>query len=933
MRGSIAHDWSPAMRTCAASLMRPQSGWLQWPGDPTPDQEADLRPSMAILLGAALSACRAEPPTVAPSPAMRPIDAHLDRVDGALVPRFGARRPPRVRVDTSSDLAARLVVVRGPLAVGLSTTARAAPEARFLEGAPPVGLPAGPARLQVRAGQRVLDQWTITWDPAGMPPRLAPVDAARRAGALERAERLLGELSGPTPAEQAWLALEQGLIALRRSQLAEAIERFGAAAEQAEAAGRLTDAGRARRLAAFTAYRLGRMRDALHQLDAASRLADEAGDVAGAASVYHYRAEVERARGDLRAAERAARATVAHAESIGQARLAGYGQTMLAVMRQQQGHHAEARALIEALADRMPEMPADLRGTWHGNRGWILMEGRQQGAFEVPLTEIVAAFRAALEAMADRPDEQANQYANLAAVAWLAEDRAALDEALTAYAELDPQRQLHEGLFVMVLEGWCLLADDRADAALAQFRAIERRAMDDAGEVTSTYVWRARLGQARAHRLAGRSGAALAAYEQSIEALERAAARTGLQESRAAFFADHRGLLDEAFLAARNAERIDAAFAIADAARARVMRDLDGRLRPQRLDDAERAEWTRRLETYLARRRAFESGRSEAAMLTDAERAEWRRRRQVERAALQQAFDDAFDWLDRAAPLPPSGATVAAVQAALAPDEGVLLVHPAIDGTRYTFWVTAAALVEVSGPARPGLTGVAHVYLIDPTPSAGQTVAALLPEVSVSRLTHAGQLIEPRPAARSTAALVIGDPDGTLPHARAEARRVESALPAARLMLGAQATHAAVREALPEAAVVHFAGHGVLDGRSPWDAHLKLADDARLSLEDLLLLRPTARLVVLSGCETGRTAELSQAAIRLGLAPGLLAAGVGAVIAADRPVDDAATARFMERLYAAGAATQPADALRTAALARRADGDEHWHAFHLWGRR
>jgi cellulose synthase operon protein C len=127
------------------------------------------------------------------------------------------------------------------------------------------------------------------------------------------------------------------------------------------------------------------------------------------------------------------------------------------------------------------------------------------------------------------------------------------------------------------------------------------------------------------------------------------------------------------------------------------------------------------------------------------------------------------------------------------------------------------------------------------------------------------------------------------------------------------------------------AGHGAFAGRGGWGSELRLAGGARLSVGDLLALPRAPRRVVLSACEGGR-AEPGAALEGLGLAQAFVVAGAGEVIAANRPIGDAATEAFMADLYRQLAAgTEPAAALREAQLAwhQRAPAAD-WASFRLF---
>ncbi len=866
-----------------------------------------MRVECAIVLGLCATAC--EDPR--PIPAMAPVGApDYVTIAGQRAPRFDAQRPPTVRVEgpvepgrlerwsawVEVDGAPRRLPTRIERIDGLAFVRAAVSDA-----------PPGPTTLTLREGDRALGRWRMHLGPAPAPPRYR--DAARDLEALDARPPQTAE-------ERRWWHFTRGLALWRAGRLDPAIEAMRASADD----GPPDHAARALRMAGNLALRRGRLTDAAAWLDDAAALAGRADDRAGRSTARYLRAEVARMRGALRDAEAHARAAEAHARAVGRLDLADYARVIHAVVRQTMGHHREARAMLTPLAGRADGMPADLEAVVRGNLGWVLLEGIERGVFDAAADGPIArrAFERALELNAGRAAPTANHHANLAALALLGGDLAAVDHHVAAHDAIDPERRQHSGLFVDLVEARRRLAAGDAGAAEA-FAAVERRALAEAGDVTGDYVWRARLGRARALRAAGDHPAALDAFRGALAARATAATRTGLQDSRATFFADHRALYDEAIAAALEAGRVAEAFEIADRARARLVIDLEARTRVDRLDPAQRAAWQARLDAYLTRRQVFEASRGEGGMLTPAERPAWRARRAAERRALQAAFDDAYAWLDAVAPIAVRGATAAAVQAALAPDEALWLTHPG--GAR---WRVRPAGVERMTAPTP-LPTVAHRYVVGAPPGDG------LAHGTLSRLNHAGQLLDARTPAEGPP-LVVGDPDGTLPHARREARAVAAGWPGARVLIGSAADRAAVRAALGDARRVHFAGHGVLVGLTPWDAHLRLAGRERLTLEDLLLARPGAALVVLSGCETGAEAPVG-GDIRLGLAQGFLAAGSRAVVAADRAVPDGETADFVERFYAADGARRPAEALRAAALALKADGRASWDAWHVWGRR
>jgi CHAT domain-containing protein len=105
-----------------------------------------------------------------------------------------------------------------------------------------------------------------------------------------------------------------------------------------------------------------------------------------------------------------------------------------------------------------------------------------------------------------------------------------------------------------------------------------------------------------------------------------------------------------------------------------------------------------------------------------------------------------------------------------------------------------------------------------------------------------------------------------------------------------------VLEALPNARLFHYAGHGVFAGFAGWDSELPLAESSRLTLGDVLSLRPPPAWVVLSSCDAGRSSEEAPGE-GIGLANAFLLAGSRVVVAATRPVADLSTKDLMLELY------------------------------------
>lgn len=182
-------------------------------------------------------------------------------------------------------------------------------------------------------------------------------------------------------------------------------------------------------------------------------------------------------------------------------------------------------------------------------------------------------------------------------------------------------------------------------------------------------------------------------------------------------------------------------------------------------------------------------------------------------------------------------------------------------------------------------------------------------------------------------ALALGHGGDGLVHVEAEARAVAACFDGAALLLGADATQAALREAAPGAQVLHLACHARFRADNPMFSALELADGP-LALHATPSLGLQARLVTLSACDTG-LGQLAPGNEAIGLVRGFLLAGVRSVMASAWAVDDAATADLMREFYGRlRAGDDPATALAGAQrrMAQAGAHPFHWAAFALHGR-
>ncbi|MEW6229178.1 MAG: CHAT domain-containing protein [Bacillota bacterium] len=104
--------------------------------------------------------------------------------------------------------------------------------------------------------------------------------------------------------------------------------------------------------------------------------------------------------------------------------------------------------------------------------------------------------------------------------------------------------------------------------------------------------------------------------------------------------------------------------------------------------------------------------------------------------------------------------------------------------------------------------------------------------------------------------LAIATQDGDAPLATRECQAVAALFGPgkAKLLLGEEATAAAVRAAAPGCDVIHFAGHGIFDPENPMHSHLRLSGGT-LSASDTLTTGRPSYLSAIRGSSSVRLSE------------------------------------------------------------------------------
>jgi len=162
-------------------------------------------------------------------------------------------------------------------------------------------------------------------------------------------------------------------------------------------------------------------------------------------------------------------------------------------------------------------------------------------------------------------------------------------------------------------------------------------------------------------------------------------------------------------------------------------------------------------------------------------------------------------------------------------------------------------------------------------------------------------------------AVVVSVADDLAPHVRDEAREVAAMLHPVQMLADADATVAAVADAVAAASVVHFACHGRFDSQNPLGSGLRM-HDRWLTVRDAYRLRLKNTLLVLSACETGLS-HVGSGDELAGLLRGFFAAGAASAVVSLWVVEDASTIALMRSFYYAK--LERADGFRGAAAALR----------------
>lgn len=654
--------------------------------------------------------------------------------------------------------------------------------------------------------------------------------------------------------------------------------------------------------------------------------------------------------GDLRTTQRRLQAASQQAERLGLDRFQHQAQQVLAQAWTRGGQWDRGEALFQRLADNVDTQSGDCeQAIFFNNLGWNRLLTRE-GGFEGP--DPLPALRQAEDLVGHCDDvdpgrgqrERANIATNLALAHLHAGDLDAAEAALQRARATFPHPERKVLLWWKEIDARLALQRGDTETALRHFAEESELAADG---VYARAAWRAAVGTARTLWTSGRTSEALAAFQRAESLLDSEALSLPIGDDRSTFVARRQwasSLYLEALLE-MSEDRL--AMDTARRARSRILRSLWRGQRLAHLSAEDRAAWNDVMARYHTVRGELEDTLKDAWQLPGDQLQVLESRQAVLRAQLTTLLDQAFQIvatdLDRSHTLRPPDA-----------QEALLVFHPAADG-----WLgfgqlgerilTASLQVQLGAPGSELSARLLSPFseLLDDAAAIRILPYGALRDIDFHALPYRGEPLvvhrrvvygldlpatDAAPPSLGSALMVI-DPNDNLPSTAQETIALEGALQrhaieAVHWLRGSVADGDAVRRALPQVDLFHFAGHGEFDG---WESALLLADASRLQVADILALPQVPPRVILSGCETGRSGAegLHRLEDAAGLGAAFLTAGSQEVIATQRPVEDDLAADLMSGLYAHwDLGDDAAEALRQTQIAQwRQDRSSDWASF------
>jgi tetratricopeptide (TPR) repeat protein len=820
-----------------------------------------------------------------------------------------------VRLWAAGDAGDRLEAQSDDGALPLSAPVEAGSGRRF-----EVTLPAGARRLSLGLRGDARARWSIAIEANEPEPRLARAAELRQQGKPAEAEGLLrAALPSLGEGDRVRAGGLLARLSLDRGDAAAAAEALAKNADEARALGLTSVAVDDAVTAAFLLNVYGQRY--LEARDLLARAAEDARDYPdGRARLPFHEGVLAHETGDERRALRELDAARAAAERLGLESLTFYVEQHAGLALAALGRYRDASARMGALdeAALQKRTPCD-RATVLLNAAWVSLLARERGeaagfAAAGPMLErALAEFSGGCSFTYNHK----NVLLNLALAALQAGDAGAARRHLDGARALATPSPLL-GFWQIDLEARLEAAGRAHEKALATYRRQERLARSGPWPAAR---WRALTGQGQALEALGRLPEARAAYEAAEDVLDDELLAVPFGEGRTCLVGDREKSARGLVAVLTRLHRAGEAMAAARRARARLVRLNANAPRVAALSPDQRQRWEQALDAYARERKRVEA-ELEASWQRPGDRGAPADADPGRQSALRALLDDAMRVLGA----PPARGPLARLPA---PAEGEAFVayFPGPGGTWLGFAAGAgdarardlgavdprapgAELAErLFGPFDAVLAKAKRVRLF-PSGALRDVDLHALPFRGAPLVAHApvayGLDLPPDatparpPAGAPEGATVVADPTLDLAAARREGRHVFDALsarpgPPPRLFEGREATRDRLLESFLRAPLVHYAGHGVFEGTDGTESAMLLAGGERLTPGDLLTQAAVPAHVVLSGCETARSAE--GVGEGLGLAQAFLLRGARAVVAPTRPVGDESSSRLFEAFY------------------------------------
>ena len=740
-------------------------------------------------------------------------------------------------------------------------------------------------------------------------PSVVDARDRRAAGDLDGARQLLAR-DGETldAVGRMWADAERARILSASGDESGAYAAMKKAALGAAALGYRHDASRLWTIAAYYAHAMRRYDEMQDAITHAESLAD--GGEYWLAIAAFYRGLLARALGQYGPARRWFRRALTRATAVGAESTGTVVNNMLTELELELGlPQADARREGALWQDRKFSLWLDLVAMERCVRrpDWSQIRSRHASVRATAPPDLIDRERADLEL-------------ERAVGAWLDGDVDTSVRALARARRLHPSAGFDPEMADR-LEGELLTATGQLDAAITQLSATVRRARE---HEDLRNAWPALHLLGRALRAQGDTDGALARYEAADRSAVQLSRTAALHGGRSALLGRRDALVADIVSLLVDAGDVVGAFEAVERHRAPVLRQIHA----DALLERPPVGWAKSVERWQRTRAEVRELRETCASTALSTVPVCNERLEQARGRAREALAAATALLGNT---PEPEVAAASVLAKLRPGEAVVAFHPRVErrtcAVSWHGFLLADARVEYLSPAASPddwaarLVGRTHVYVVDGGPEFA------VPGRS-SRIPWAGWLLrETEPA--DGPPVVVADPKRDLPHSASAARDV-AAQTDATLLDGAAATRQRFIDAARRARWVHYDGHGVLDPDDPWEAHLPLAD-GRLAITEVLAAPMRPRTVVLAGCETALATDLGGRE-RVSLAHAFLLAGAHSVVATDRKIPDAESARFVRLFHALGGAETPGPAFEKAVGQLKRVGDPAWQGWRLFGR-